>query len=334
MTRGWIACFVVAATLASAGCAGPGETVNEAAQSREPVLILTPAVAPIDSTLLASLLETQDEYRLGAGDVVEISALDLLEVGKVHTVETVVGNDGTLALPLAGTFVVNDRTVADLHSAVTTRLARLIREPSVSVRVREYRSQRIAVLGNVNDPGVKTLERTRVTVSHALGLAGGLKEPDAVQRAKLLRSRTGETVDVDLDALARGDLHQNLLLGPGDILQVLEPERFYVSGYVKTSGAYPLRRGMTALRAVALAGGVLVPDASPSLARIHRPGPTGITVIPVDLVAIADAEADDVPILAGDNLEVTQSNTRFVLVGVYNVIRGVFSVGYNLASLF
>lgn len=336
MSRGRFGLFGVLAlaAIAPAGCAGPGETVNEAAEASAPVLVLTPSVAPIDSSLLASLLETQDDYRLGAGDVVEVSALDLLEIGKVHTVETVVANDGTIALPLAGTFKARDRTVAELHSDVTTRLTRLIREPSVSVRLREYRSQRIAVLGNVNLPGVKTLERTRVTVSHAIGLAGGLKDPDAVQRAVLLRSHTGESVEVDLDALARGDLHQNLLLGPGDILQVLEPERFYVSGFVKTPGAHPLRRGMTALRAVAVAGGVLIPDASPSLARIHRPSPNGVTIIPVDLVAIADLEAEDVAIQAGDNLEVTQSGVRYVVVGVYNVIRGIVNVGYNLASLF
>lgn len=335
MDRAIVVCLAVAAALAGVGCAGPGETVNVAAQAGTSQLLLSsPSVAAIDTSLLASLLETQDEYLLGTGDVVEISVLDLLELGKVHTVETVIGADGAIVLPLVGTVQARDQTVSALQHELTTRLSRFIRQPSASLRLLEHRSQRIAVLGQVNSPGVKALERNRITVSHAIALAGGLKDPEVLQRAKLLRARTGESVEINLAKLAEGDLSQNVTVGPGDVLQVLDPEQFYVSGYVMRPGAYPLRRGTTALRAVALASGVMVPDASPSLARIHRPGKFGVTTIPVDLVAIAEGEAADPLILSGDNLEVTQSDLRFVVVGIYNVLRGVFSVGYNLAALF
>lgn len=328
------------------GCAAPGETVNEEALRRWTERKSERFVAPISSEVLAAL-NADREYRVGADDVLELAIYDLDRLGERSTLEVQVTRAGLIDVPLAGTIHVAGLTPGEVRDAIAAGLERFLARPQVTVKVQEFKSTRIAVLGAVAQPGVITLPVSEVTITEALALAGG-PGPEAGMTATLFRAarRSGESfrIEVDLLALENGDVLQNFMVRSGDVIQVAAAPPIFVIGYVNKVGEIPLKRPMTLLEAVAIAGGVQIPEASPTLARIRRRTDGGSAtvlgagvdeeVIEVDLVAIADGEAPDVPLVAWDIVEVPQSTTRWVVLGVTNFVTRIVSFGYNLASLF
>lgn len=277
------------------------------------------------------------EHRIGPDDVLAVTVRDLDRLGERTTLEVQVSRSGRIEVPLAGDVEVAGLTAVEARAAVASALERFLQAPEVSVVVRESRSARIAVLGAVAQPGFVTLPGSHVSLTEALAMAGGLLER-AGTRAHVLRASREEgepfRVDVDLVALERGDLSQNVILRRGDVVQVPVAPPFFVMGYVHRVGEYPLRKPTTVLEAIAIAGGVQVPEASPTLAQIRRRTRGGEEVIPVDLVAIAEGEASDLAVQPFDIIEVPQSTARWAVLGVVNLVTRIVSFGYNLASLF
>jgi polysaccharide biosynthesis/export protein len=307
-----------------------GEKVNEASRdlvaAGEPAIVFALAAGP-------ALLQPDEDYLLGPSDVLVVSLLDIPTMGEMTEVSLEVSAGGAITLPVIGAVEVGGLSAPDCQVKIAEAARAYVLEPFVAVRVEDYRSRRIAVLGALIEPGVKYLQRNRVSINEALALAGGLSM-EAGLRAMVAHAGSEEPQIIDLEALARGDLTQNVWLSHGDVLQVLEPERFFVAGYVEEPGEFALRRRTTVLQAISLAGGLQIPDASPSMTRIRRSSSRGEQIIEVDLEAIAADEAPDVELVAGDLLEVRQGTGRFVLVGLYDFLKGVFNVGVGLASPF
>lgn len=317
------------------GCTGPGEHVNDAAMAlwTEPQ---HPSTAFVFSDVLTGL-GAQDEYRVGPDDVLAVGVRDLETLGERTVIEVQVSRRGEIELPLAGTVAVAGLTTGETRAAIARALARFLEAPDVGVVVREFKSARIAVLGAVAGPGFVSMPTTEISLTEALAMAGGLDD-SAGTRAYVFRARRapGEParLDLDLEALERGYLSQNPVLRRGDVVRVPKAPPVFVMGYVNHVGEYPLRKPTTVLEAIAIAGGVQIPDASPTLARIRRRTPAGERVIPIDLVAIANGEAADTVLVAWDVIEVTQSTTRWVVLGVVGFATRIVSFGYNLATLF
>ncbi|MCO5167986.1 MAG: polysaccharide export protein [Planctomycetes bacterium] len=323
------------ASLPAVGCSGPGEHVNEAALRRwaEPQSV---GVATIYSDVLAGL-SPDHEYRVGPDDVLSITVRHLERLGERTAIEVQVDRRGEIELPLAGVITVAGLTTGEIREVVAGALDRFIAGPEVSVVVREFRSARVAVLGAVAQPGFVSMPATELSLTEALALAGGLSDTAGTQAYVLRARRTPREparLDVDLEALERGYLSQNVVLRRGDVVRIPRAPPFYVTGFVHRVGEYPLRKPTTLLEAVAIAGGVQIPDASPTLTRIRRRTPAGETVIEVDLVAVAAGEAEDVALAPWDVVEVPQSTTRWVVLGVVGFVTRIVTFGYNLAALF
>lgn len=90
------------------------------------------------------------------------------------------------------------------------------------------------------------------------------------------------------------------------VIKSYNSKRIEVLGQVKREGSYPLEPNMTLVRAISLAGG-FGPLARKSAVEIRRKvnGKTRRVIIDVD--AIMDNERDDVPLQAGDSINVAQS---------------------------
>jgi polysaccharide export outer membrane protein len=65
-----------------------------------------------------------------------------------------------------------------------------------------------------------------------------------------------ETITVDRRDLEIGRAGRDIVLEDGDIINVPEAKRFYVSGAVKNTGQFVYENGMTVARALVLAGGL------------------------------------------------------------------------------
>jgi polysaccharide export outer membrane protein len=202
------------------------------------------------------------DYTVGPRDVLAVTVVNEPGLsGRFNVLE-----DGTVNFPLLGAVQVAGLPVDTVERVLTTRLSDgFLEKPVVSVAVAEVVSRRFFVLGEVRQAGTFSLG-TRTTVLEALLKAGG-PTPKAARHVVIIRSASGPVMPgvaesvtrVDLEALQKGDLGQNVLLEDGDLLFVPESEPAvptYVMGLVNNPGAYQLPVGATVLQALAQAGGV------------------------------------------------------------------------------
>src|SRR5262249_14352444 len=110
-----------------------------------------------------------DPFRIGPEDVLEISVWKEEALKK----DVLVRPDGDISFPLAGDLRAAGRTVAELREELTSRLAKYIPDPVVSVIVNRVASNRIYVVGRVARPGDFAAGRY-IDVLQALAMAGGL----------------------------------------------------------------------------------------------------------------------------------------------------------------
>jgi polysaccharide export outer membrane protein len=141
-------------------------------------------------------------YRIGAQDVLEISVYQAPDLTK--TVQ--VAESGTINLPLVGDVKAGGVTARELEQELKTRYgARYLRNPQVSVFVREYNSQRVTVEGAVERPGVYPY-RGQLTLVQLMATAGGLKDVADGREVMVFRTSTGkrEAARFDVDEIKAG----------------------------------------------------------------------------------------------------------------------------------
>ena len=136
--------------------------------------------------------------------------------------EFLVRPDGGLTFPLAGNIEAGGHTVEEIRAALTSRLAKYLPDPVVTVGVKTVNGSMIFVVGKVNRPGNFALIRP-IDVMQALSLAGGATPFADVDGIRILR-RDGDRQLVfkfRYDDVRRGRaLSQNILLQSGDTVVV------------------------------------------------------------------------------------------------------------------
>jgi polysaccharide export outer membrane protein len=148
-------------------------------------------------------------YRLAPGDTVRI-----ITYGEDPlTGEFRVGDQGMIALPLAGGVKASGQTPHQLEEAIAGMLKKrgMLTRPSVSVEVSTYRP--IYVLGEVNKPGQYPYQ-PGMTVVSAAAVAGGFTYRAVQDYASVVRTVGGDS--------AEGKVSRDGLIQPGDVISVFE----------------------------------------------------------------------------------------------------------------
>jgi polysaccharide export outer membrane protein len=244
------------------------------------------------------------DYRIGRQDLLEIRVFDLEELDQTVRVS----DDGSISLPLLGTLQVAGLTKGELEGLIARLLEeRFVRNPQVTIFVKEYESKKVAVSGAVKKPDTYEMLGEK-TLLEMISLAGGL-DRDLGREIVIFRageSGAAERIAVDLERLVyAADPALNLRVEPGDIIYVptVEKVRIFVTGAVKSPNLYEVPRDepVTVLKAVTLAGGT-TDRAAEGRVQILRTLPDGSRVqIPVDLKRIKRGKAED-PVLERDDL--------------------------------
>jgi polysaccharide biosynthesis/export protein len=203
-------------------------------------------------------------YRLGPKDGLNILVWGHEELSGKFTIAA----DGSLSFPLIGSVKAAERTVSDLQSELSNRLADgFLKSPRVTVEIDRYVSQRVFVMGEVHTPGAVPLTGP-MTLLEVLARAGSLTE-QAGGDLVILRGAeqsgvgplvagqggTSELGRLSVQQLRRGAVATNILLRDGDTVFVPRAENIFVLGLVNHPGPYILESGLTVLRALSLAGG-------------------------------------------------------------------------------
>jgi polysaccharide export outer membrane protein len=282
-----------------------------AAQAPKPSAPPAPTTLPSAPPAAASPAPAAPDYRVGPGDVLEVTVLGNEDLSRTPTVQT----SGTIALPLLGEVAVGGLTVAQVKDKVTQLLGKdYLVNPQVDVRVSEYHSQFVTVLGEVASPGRKPL-RGGTRIIDVLVEAGGL-----TQRA------SGEVVITRMSGFENGERTLRLRLGAhnldeqeqarlalalhhGDIVSASPKYYVTVEGEVARPSRYPIDGDLTLSGAVSQAGGLTRYGSNKLKVRRTDPETGKVTFLEVDLKDVRKGKEPDPLLLPND--VVTVSRRRF-----------------------
>ena len=139
-----------------------------------------------------------------------ITPLDRLKVSvfrepEVSVDDILVDESGHIVLPLVGAMPAAGKSTEDLAADIAAKLRQYLRNPQVSVSVKQAASRRITVAGSVVQPGIYPLEG-RTTLLQAVSLARGPSQVASLDQTLIFRVRDGQRTAArfNLDAIARG----------------------------------------------------------------------------------------------------------------------------------
>lgn len=170
----------------------------------------------------------------------------------------VVDHLGRIQFPLAGLLKVEALTEEQARALLTSKLAKYLANPNVTLRVQAYRSKRIYLDGEVKQPGLQAINDIPMTLVEALNRAGGLL-PTADQ-SRIVLERGEQRYRINLRELVQKNINPGLvMLGAGDVVRVpsRDESKVFVSGEVITPKALTMHDGrLTLNEALGETGGI------------------------------------------------------------------------------
>lgn len=274
------------------------------------LLFLTVALARDDTAKSSQLPQTEpraiSEMLIGGGDLLEVSIY-----GTDFDKQVRVSDSGEISLPLLGTVKVGGLSIHDGEQLVRRQLVQkgYFNDPQVSIFAREYTTQAISVLGEVQKPGIYPLPGAR-TLFDAISAAGGTTEKAGNQATLTHRGKPDHPEVVTLSYNGNSSVQSNVHISPGDTVVVSRAGIVYVVGDVhKPSGILMQNAHLTALQAIAMAEGTN-PTAALDRSKVIRKTPEGRTEIPIPLKKILASKAQDWNLQPDDILFVPNSKAK------------------------
>ena len=159
---------------------------------------------------------------LGSGDLLEVKVYEEADLSGPYRISP----EGSIDFPLCGKVPLNGKTQGGAADAITRCLAtRYLKNPHVSVLLREYNSKKVFVFGEVQRPGTFPFD-TDMSIIQAVTLAGGFTRAAAKNSLSVTRIIDGQErkIRVPVEDIGTGK-ERNFQLQPGDIVFV--PESFF-----------------------------------------------------------------------------------------------------------
>ena len=181
-----------------------------------------PPTLPPKLPTSAQLKNLKSTNHLGAGDIVEVRVYREPELSGLYHV----GVDGQFTFPLIGEVQASAGGVSELTVEITKRLKKeYLRDPQVTILLKESRSKKVFVLGLVKKPGSYVYE-AQMSVVQAIALAGGLQTLASRDLVLIRNDKNGRELKfrIPFKEISQGRA-PNSPLEPGDILFV--PESWY-----------------------------------------------------------------------------------------------------------
>ncbi len=170
-----------------------------------------------------------EDSSLGADDQLDVTvylgggSAKIEDISKVYPVSA----DGGVSFPMIGTVKAIGRTAQEVEDEIRTRLADgYIVNPNVTVQVKEYRSKKISIFGEVRKPGTLSW-RPSMTINEAISDAAGFTAMAKPNAAVVTRRGVDGTTDkytVPIERIANNAAPQ-FYMRPGDSIYI--PKRLF-----------------------------------------------------------------------------------------------------------
>ncbi len=361
-------------SLVVAGClAGCGDGVRMPTAEQLAAFEKTSYAEPmVDMARIEKARLYTGPYRVIPGDVLEFTMPALLRAIRAAEVQAAqaptrddqpyicrVNTRGTITLPAIGEIEVTGLSLAEIEDKAIEGYQRyVVLQPSVYVRVLEYRTAKVYITGAVKTPGVYTLRADQMTLVSLITEANGISESGA-SVVRIVRPKD-QTMPAESRELGKAANHQrvnsaspgivlpvvgmnipfrDVALDEGDtvVVEQIRMPLFSVLGLVTSPGnfEYPPTAEYNLAQAIAYAGG-LDPIADPRYVTIYRLDADGsILRIPFQLINKKDelTEALNTPIRPGDVVSVEhtpRTRTNMMINNLLRINTGVYITGDDL----
>ncbi len=187
-------------------------TACSATPKRDAALTTAATVVDPFSMSTGAAPATSSDYRIGATDKLSVT---VFQVPDLSFPELVVDASGNIQMPMIGSVLAAGRTPSELSTDIAGRLAeRYLRNPQVTVTVREAASQKVTVDGAVKRPGVYEM-RGRTTLLQAVAMAEGPAPTADVESVAIFRTVDGRRMVAvfDLAAIRNGAAEDPVIVG-------------------------------------------------------------------------------------------------------------------------
>jgi polysaccharide export outer membrane protein len=171
----------------------------------------------------------EKEYFIDSGDIISVNVFPAEEFSKEVTVQP----DGTVDIPLIGPVRARGLKSEDLEKTLTAKFSKYVANPSVTINVRKFSSNKVAVIGQINAPGYYEY-REGMRLLDLIAQAAGPQDYAKAANVRVYRRVQGpdgkfseEVVKADLAAVFSGEMDKNMLLLNGDIVYI--PRKSYSS---------------------------------------------------------------------------------------------------------
>ena len=301
------------------------------------------------------VISPNEDYLIGKSDVLEIKVEDAPEISGIYRLNA----NGTFMLPVVGRVQAKDKRTEEVSAAIAGKLrGGYLINPIVSVLVRQSNSRAFFIQGAVRRPGIYQIEG-QPSLLKLITIAGGLADnygstafvmreksssgespangqqnPKETTINQTASSNTAAATDggegsdkydllrANINNLLRGNLDQNIIIEPGDIVHIPQTDVFFVAGEVKSPGSFPLKDGTTLRQAISLAQGTKF-EGNADRGVIFREDRSGKRQeIAVNIAAVMSGKKDDIDILPNDIIIVPNSKTKSVTKAILQSASG------------
>ncbi len=169
---------------------------------------------------ISGVTAPDENYILGSTDIIDVTVMRHPEVSGRYAINS----EGKIQYEFVGDIYVNGMTKKEVAQLVTDRLKEFIVDPQVMVKITDYNSKIVYVVGEVYRPGKIFMRGNTITIREALMQAGLPMLTGVTKKSHLITpSETGKGAKREVNVYAllyEGDLRENFVMNPGDVLYI------------------------------------------------------------------------------------------------------------------
>lgn len=281
---------------------------------------------------LGAVPEDFVKMKLAPGFVVGLNVLDDPDFSSTFRID----EQGDIAVPILGRMHIAGETVSEARAQIREKLLqdKILTDPQVELSVLEYTESEVTIIGEVSSPGKHPLLSPHRLVD-ILALAGGLTVAAGNQVLITRGTEGGEPVLVHYSKATDPKVIDDVIVYPGDTVQVKRAGIVYVLGAVNRPGGFAMQEDGTlnVLQAISLAYGTNLLATTKTYYLLRRNPDGTVAYIALPYKKMVTGKSADVQLHPADILYVPTSGFKMVYTNLQGVINSVATTSIYLAEI-